>query len=184
MECSSEDDRQNVKDLDKYVPRTETMKILPLLASILVYTRTATAFNLPFLRAKGAGKSLRVSSADADVKNTPKTNKPKNRKSAMEFEEYEEYSRCLSPKEERADVLSEGDAFADKRPLWKKAVRAPGRLASKVLPKTRPGALIMMQCGESTFNKNQTFTGWKDAELTPQGVQESQHAGRLLLAEG
>jgi len=159
------------------------MKIVPLFASIVVYTRIANAFNLPFLRAKGAGKSLRVSSADADVKNTNRET-PSRKPAAIELEEYEEYSRCLSPKEERADVLAEGDAFADKRPLWKKAVRAPVRLANKVLPKTRPGALIMMQCGQSTFNKNQTFTGWKDAELTPEGVQESQHAGRLLLAEG
>jgi 2,3-bisphosphoglycerate-dependent phosphoglycerate mutase len=101
-----------------------------------------------------------------------------------EPEEYEEYSNSLSPKQERADVLSEGIEYNGKSPLWKKAVRYPAYLARKVLPKTKPGALVLLRCGQSEFNANQTFTGWKDPDLTEEGVRECEHAARLLLAEG
>ena len=101
-----------------------------------------------------------------------------------EKEAYEEYSNSLSPKEERADVLSEGTEFNGKIPLWKRAYRYPANLASKVLPKTKPGALVLLRCGQSEFNANQTFTGWMDPDLTEEGVRECEHAARLLLAEG
>ena len=95
-------------------------------------------------------------------------------------EDYEEYSNSLTPKQERADVLAEGIEYHGQRPLWKKAVN----VARKVLPKTKPGALILMRCGQSEFNVNQTFTGWMDPDLTEEGVRECEHAARLLLAEG
>src|SRR5258708_13331582 len=38
--------------------------------------------------------------------------------------------------------------------------------------------------GESGWNKENRFTGWKDVDLTPQGIEEARAAGRLLKAEG
>jgi len=101
-----------------------------------------------------------------------------------EPEDYEEYSNSLSPKEERADVLAEGIEYNGQRPLWKKAVRYPVHAVRKVLPKTKRGALILLRCGQSEYNANQTFTGWMDPDLTEEGVRECEHAARLLLAEG
>lgn len=49
---------------------------------------------------------------------------------------------------------------------------------------SKPGKLILLRCGQSVFNANGTFTGWADVDLTQQGIQECQHAARLLLAEG
>jgi 2,3-bisphosphoglycerate-dependent phosphoglycerate mutase len=34
------------------------------------------------------------------------------------------------------------------------------------------------------WNKENRFTGWKDVDLTPKGVEEARAAGRLLAAEG
>jgi 2,3-bisphosphoglycerate-dependent phosphoglycerate mutase len=101
-----------------------------------------------------------------------------------EPEEYEEYSSSLSPKEERADVLSEGLEYLTKRPAWKKAARKTVNVVKKVFPKKKTGALILLRCGQSEFNANQTFTGWMDPDLTEQGIKECEHASRLLLAEG
>jgi 2,3-bisphosphoglycerate-dependent phosphoglycerate mutase len=91
-------------------------------------------------------------------------------------EGYEGYSRYLSPKEEKRQVMTE---LEQDIPLWRKAVRklAPGR-------KTKPGALILLRCCESTYNLNHTFTGWLDPRLSERGIKQSQHAGRLLVAEG
>ena len=44
--------------------------------------------------------------------------------------------------------------------------------------------LILMRHGESTWNLENRFTGWKDVELTEKGVEEARQAGRLLRAEG
>jgi 2,3-bisphosphoglycerate-dependent phosphoglycerate mutase len=100
---------------------------------------------------------------------------PKYKK--IEIEEYEEYSRCLSPKEEREEVESE----FDKRPIWQRVVQ---KLFKK--RKTKKGALILLRCGQSNYNQNQnqTFTGWLDPPLTEQGVEQCRHAGRLLVTEG
>lgn len=100
-----------------------------------------------------------------------------------EPEDYEEYSSSLSPKEERADVLSEGLEYLAKRSVLKKAARTTINVARKVLKK-KTGALILLRCGQSEFNANQTFTGWMDPDLTEQGIKECEHAARLLLAEG
>ena len=63
----------------------------------------------------------------------------------------------------------------------------PFKAAKRVLPspsRAKPGALILLRCGESTWNANQTFTGWADPDLTPEGYRECEHAARLLLAQG
>ncbi|SHL32536.1 phosphoglycerate mutase [Nitrosospira sp. Nsp11] len=40
--------------------------------------------------------------------------------------------------------------------------------------------LILLRHGESTWNKENRFTGWTDVDLSPKGVEEAQNSGRLL----
>jgi 2,3-bisphosphoglycerate-dependent phosphoglycerate mutase len=42
----------------------------------------------------------------------------------------------------------------------------------------------LLRHGESTYNKDNRFTGWTDVELSAQGVQEAITAGRLLRQAG
>ena len=44
--------------------------------------------------------------------------------------------------------------------------------------------LVLLRHGESTWNKENRFTGWHDADLSEQGVTEAREAGRQLLADG
>src|SRR5438876_712739 len=44
--------------------------------------------------------------------------------------------------------------------------------------------LILLRHGESAWNKENRFTGWKDVDLTPTGIDEARGAGRLLREEG
>jgi len=44
--------------------------------------------------------------------------------------------------------------------------------------------LVLIRHGESTWNKENRFTGWKDVPLSEQGHQEAIAAGRLLRDEG
>ena len=44
--------------------------------------------------------------------------------------------------------------------------------------------LVLMRHGESTWNLENRFTGWKDVDLTEKGVIEAGRAGRLLRDEG
>ena len=44
--------------------------------------------------------------------------------------------------------------------------------------------LVLMRHGESTWNLENRFTGWKDVDLTERGVMEARRAGRLLHDEG
>jgi 2,3-bisphosphoglycerate-dependent phosphoglycerate mutase len=46
-----------------------------------------------------------------------------------------------------------------------------------------PGKLILVRHGQSTWNVENLFTGWHDVDLTDQGRQEAERAGRDLLAE-
>ena len=46
------------------------------------------------------------------------------------------------------------------------------------------GTLVLVRHGQSEWNKLNLFTGWKDPDLTPQGVEEAVEAGRVLNAEG
>jgi 2,3-bisphosphoglycerate-dependent phosphoglycerate mutase len=43
--------------------------------------------------------------------------------------------------------------------------------------------LVLLRHGESTWNKENRFTGWTDVDLTDRGRLEAQEAGRLLAAE-
>ena len=44
--------------------------------------------------------------------------------------------------------------------------------------------LVLLRHGESTWNKENRFTGWTDVDLTEKGVEEARQAGRLLKKEG
>ena len=44
--------------------------------------------------------------------------------------------------------------------------------------------LVMLRHGESTWNRENRFTGWTDVDLTEQGISEAHHAGRLLREGG
>lgn len=44
--------------------------------------------------------------------------------------------------------------------------------------------VIIIRHGESVWNKENRFTGWKDVELSPLGREEAVRAGKVLKAEG
>lgn len=44
--------------------------------------------------------------------------------------------------------------------------------------------LVLIRHGESEWNRENRFTGWKDVDLSPKGVEEAHAAGKLLKAEG
>ena len=44
--------------------------------------------------------------------------------------------------------------------------------------------LVLIRHGESLWNKENRFTGWKDVDLSEKGREEAKAAGRLLKAEG
>ena len=44
--------------------------------------------------------------------------------------------------------------------------------------------LVLLRHGESTWNKENRFTGWTDVDLTALGIDEAREAGRLLKEGG
>jgi len=44
--------------------------------------------------------------------------------------------------------------------------------------------IVLLRHGESTWNKENRFTGWTDVDLSEKGVQEATAAGQTLKAEG
>ncbi|MEP7149949.1 MAG: 2,3-diphosphoglycerate-dependent phosphoglycerate mutase, partial [Acidobacteriota bacterium] len=44
--------------------------------------------------------------------------------------------------------------------------------------------LVLIRHGESEWNKENRFTGWKDVDLSAKGIEEAHAAGKLLKAEG
>ena len=44
--------------------------------------------------------------------------------------------------------------------------------------------LVLLRHGESTWNKENRFTGWTDVDLSERGVEEATEAGRLLREGG
>ncbi len=44
--------------------------------------------------------------------------------------------------------------------------------------------IVLVRHGESTWNRENRFTGWTDVDLTEKGVSEAHEAGRLLKQEG
>jgi 2,3-bisphosphoglycerate-dependent phosphoglycerate mutase len=46
-----------------------------------------------------------------------------------------------------------------------------------------PGTLVLLRHGQSTWNRDNLFTGWHDVDLTEQGLGEAVSAGETMLAE-
>ncbi len=46
------------------------------------------------------------------------------------------------------------------------------------------GTLVLLRHGESTWNKENRFTGWVDVDLSPKGEEEARRGGRLLRDAG
>ncbi len=46
------------------------------------------------------------------------------------------------------------------------------------------GTLVLVRHGQSDWNLKNLFTGWKDPDLSPQGVSEAKAAGQRLKAKG
>ena len=44
--------------------------------------------------------------------------------------------------------------------------------------------IVLLRHGQSIWNLENRFTGWTDVDLSEQGIQEAQQAGKLLKAEG
>jgi 2,3-bisphosphoglycerate-dependent phosphoglycerate mutase len=46
------------------------------------------------------------------------------------------------------------------------------------------GTLVLVRHGQSEWNKKNLFTGWRDPDLTEQGITEAEEAGRVLNEAG
>ena len=46
------------------------------------------------------------------------------------------------------------------------------------------GTLVLVRHGQSDWNLKNLFTGWKDPDLSPKGVEEAKSAGQRLKAKG
>ena len=46
------------------------------------------------------------------------------------------------------------------------------------------GTLVLVRHGQSEWNLKNLFTGWKDPDLSEQGVREAHQAGQRLKARG
>lgn len=44
--------------------------------------------------------------------------------------------------------------------------------------------LVLLRHGESTWNKENRFTGWTDVDLSEKGIEEARKAGQVLKEEG
>lgn len=44
--------------------------------------------------------------------------------------------------------------------------------------------LVLVRHGESTWNRENRFTGWTDVDLSEKGIQEAHEAGQLMRKEG
>ena len=44
--------------------------------------------------------------------------------------------------------------------------------------------VVLLRHGESTWNKENRFTGWTDVDLSAAGLEEALRAGQLLKQEG
>lgn len=44
--------------------------------------------------------------------------------------------------------------------------------------------LVLVRHGQSEWNLKNLFTGWRDVDLSPQGIKEARDAGRKLKAQG
>ena len=67
-------------------------------------------------------------------------------------------------------------------------VSGPPRIYTRAYPKghrkaASPWKLVLLRHGESKWNLENKFTGWKDVELTKKGEKEAKNAGELIKNE-
>ena len=67
-----------------------------------------------------------------------------------------------------------------------KSATCSDRFSGKFHPfiKNNMKKLILLRHGESTWNKENRFTGWTDVDLSAKGYGRSQNSGRLLRENG
>ena len=44
--------------------------------------------------------------------------------------------------------------------------------------------VVLLRHGESTWNKENRFTGWTDVDLSEKGIEEARSSGKILREEG
>ncbi|KAL3775441.1 hypothetical protein ACHAWO_000671 [Cyclotella atomus] len=152
----------------------------------------STSFQVPNSFSSPLQKNIHHSTTTTALNSKPDTG------SSAEDITIEQYSRCLSPSEEKRSIKKEERQYSivDARPRWQRLLGKPfkvvSRTASSLSRKVgsssssskKPGSLILLRCGESEWTKTGRFTGWADPDLVKEGVLEIEHAGRLLLSEG
>lgn len=52
------------------------------------------------------------------------------------------------------------------------------------MPSADERLLVLLRHGQSEWNLKNLFTGWRDVDLTPLGIEEAKEAGRRLKAHG
>lgn len=96
----------------------------------------------------------------------------------------------LSRKAAIYDKEMDEDGYARLQRTSSSALKQIARLPVNVIHNAvkrstvEPGTLILVRHGESEWNRNKTFTGWADPDLTDQGKREVEHAARLLMEGG
>ena len=61
--------------------------------------------------------------------------------------------------------------------------RMAKRMTKRMAKQQRPGSLILVRHGQSTWNDENRFTGWANVPLSDQGRDEAQAAADVLLSE-
>lgn len=44
--------------------------------------------------------------------------------------------------------------------------------------------IVLLRHGESTWNKENRFTGWTDVDLSEKGIEEAKYAGKIMKEAG
>ena len=74
------------------------------------------------------------------------------------------------------------------RPDWARNLGLSERLgtdeAGQKNPRPMENVLVLVRHGESEWNKLNRFTGWKDVDLTEEGMAEAHRAGAMLKEAG
>jgi len=175
--------------------RCSRIFVLIGLATIYVFTICSHAFNPPAIVTRNSKQNLinGISSTSLNLKDL---------KSGYDTDVG--YSRFLysskrkrrhKKRDDRLQRLIEEDEDGYKGmrikdyPLWKRVLIKPLKMGYKMMRritngKVEVGTLILVRHGESEWNANKTFTGWADPDLSEQGIRETEHAARLLLAGG
>ncbi len=79
---------------------------------------------------------------------------------------------ALGPRQEARPLFDDGCAWTD-QPL------TPSRNSAMT-----DRLLVLVRHGQSEWNLKNLFTGWRDVDLTPQGIKEATAAGQLIKARG